>query len=288
MGKTSLGSTAFQTLNYTMLILVTLTTLYPFWDSLIVSITPLKESMATNIHLFPRTITFEAYAYLLKMGELWSSYRVSIFVTVIGTAISMLLTIMAAYTLSKRNLKGTRSIMFLIVFTMLFNGGLIPTYMVVKQVGLMNTVWALILPSAINTYNLIIMRNFFLGIPESLEEAAKMDGCTDVGILFRIVIPLSMPAIATISLFYAVARWNEFFAAVMYITDKDVWPMQLFLRSMLVENGASYAGGSDSPFLLGQSIKMATIMVATIPVMLIYPFFQRFFAQGVMLGAVKE
>lgn len=288
MHKTSLGGAVFQTLNYTLLALVALTTLYPFWDSLIVSITPLQESMATNIHLFPKTITFEAYGHLLKMPELWSSYRVSIFVTVIGTAISMFMTVLAAYALSKRDLKGTRTIMFLIVFTMLFNGGLIPTYMAVKQVGLMNSVWALIIPMALNTYNLIIMRNFFLGMPESLEEAAKIDGCTDVGILFRIVIPLSMPAIATISLFYAVTRWNEFFAAVMYITDKDAWPIQLFLRSMLVENAASYQGGSDNPFLLGQSIKMATIMVATIPVVLIYPFFQRFFSQGVMLGAVKE
>ncbi|WP_282937705.1 carbohydrate ABC transporter permease [Paenibacillus sp. RC67] len=288
MSHSGLGSKLFDGLNYTLLSLIAIMTLYPFWDSLIVSITPLNESIASSIHLYPKAITLEAYQYLWKLDQLWTSYKVSILITVLGTVISMVATTLAAYALSKKDLPGSRVIMFAIVFTMMFSGGIIPNYLVVKQLGMLNSVWAMMIPAAIQTYNLIIMRSFFVSIPESLEESAKIDGCNDFGILLRIVIPLSMPAMATISLFYAVSKWNEFFTAVMYITNKDYWPLQLFLRSMLIDNEASFQSGGDSPFLLGQSIKMATIMISTIPVMMIYPFFQRYFVQGVTLGAVKE
>lgn len=288
MTHSGAGSKIFDTVNYMFLTFLAFLTLYPFWDSLIVSITPLQESLSSNLHLYPKSVTLEAYQYLLQLKQLWVSYGISIFITVFGTIISMFATTMAAYALSKRQLPGGRPIMFAIVFTMMFSGGIIPTYLVVKQLGMMNTVWSMMIPTAIQTYNLIIMRNFFTSIPDSLEESARIDGCSDLGILLRIVIPLSMPAIATISLFYAVARWNEFFTAVMYVTDKGVWPLQLFLRSMLIDNEASFQSGGDSPFLLGQSIKMATIMISTIPVMIIYPFFQKYFVQGVTLGAVKE
>lgn len=288
MHHTDLGGKLFNAFNYLLLTLITLVTLYPFWDSLVVSVMPLQESLASNLHLFPKTITFEAYDYIFKMKQLWQSYSVSIFVTVVGTLMSMVVTTLAAYALSKSYLPGSRIMMFLVVFTMMFSGGIIPTYLVVKDLGLMNTVWAMMVPLVIQTYNLIIMRSFFNSVPESLEESARIDGCNDVGILMRIVIPLSMPAIATISLFYAVAKWNEFFTAVMYVTDKDIWPLQLFLRAMLLDNEAVYQSGGDSPFLLGPAIKMAAIMISTIPVLMIYPFFQRFFVQGATLGAVKE
>lgn len=288
MHHTDLGGKLFNAFNYLLLTLITLVTLYPFWDSLVVSVMPLQESLASNLHLFPKTVTFEAYDYIFKMKQLWQSYSVSIFVTVVGTLMSMVVTTLAAYALSKSYLPGSRIMMFLVVFTMMFSGGIIPTYLVVKDLGLMNTVWAMMVPLVIQTYNLIIMRSFFNSVPESLEESARIDGCNDVGILMRIVIPLSMPAIATISLFYAVAKWNEFFTAVMYVTDKDIWPLQLFLRAMLLDNEAVYQSGGDSPFLLGPAIKMAAIMISTIPVMMIYPFFQRFFVQGATLGAVKE
>jgi len=284
----SMASKLFDGLNIAFLAAVALLTLYPFWDSFIVSITPLNESIATGIHLYPKTITLEAYGYLLKLEQLWTSYKISILVTVLGTLVSMAATTLAAYALSKKDLPGGRWLMFAIVFTMMFSGGIIPNYLVVKQLGMINSVWAMMIPAAIQTYNLIIMRSFFASIPESLEESAKIDGSNDFGILLRIVIPLSMPAIATVSLFYAVSKWNEFFTAVMYITDKQIWPLQLFLRSMLIDNEAAFQSGGDSPFLLGQSIKMATIMISTIPVMIIYPFFQRYFVQGVTLGAVKE
>lgn len=288
MNNSGLGAKLFQLCNYTFLGLITLITLFPFWDSLIVSITPISESMQSSLHLFPKAITFEAYEYIIGMEQLWKSYGVSIFVTVFGTILSMIVTTLAAYALSKSYLPGGRAIMFFIVFTMMFSGGIIPTYLVVKQLGMMNTVWAMIMPLMIQTYNLIIMRTFMTSVPESLEEAARIDGCGDFRILLRVVLPLSMPAIATISLFYAVSKWNEFFTAVMYVTDKDIWPLQLFMRAMLIDNEAMYQTGGDSPFLLGQSIKMASIMISTIPVMMIYPFFQRYFVQGATLGAVKE
>lgn len=284
----SIASKVFDAANYTLLAMLAFMTLYPFWDSLIVSITPLEESLASVVHLYPKTITFEAYEYIFHMKELWTSFGNSIFITFVGTLISMFVTILAAFSLSKHNLPGKRFILFVLVFTMMFSGGIIPTYIVVREAGLLNSLWGLMIPTAINTYNLIIMRNFFMSVPESLEESAKIDGCTDVGVLFRIVLPLSLPAVATITLFYAVARWNDFFTAVMYITDKEKWPLQLFLRAMLMENEASYESGGDNPFLLGQSIKMASIMISTIPVLLIYPFLQKYFVQGATLGAVKE
>lgn len=288
MIRNSFGGKLFDATNVLFLALITLLTLYPFWDSLIVSITPMQESMSSSLHLYPKAITFEAYSYILGLKQLWVSYKVSLIITIFGTAISMVATTLAAYALSKKQLPGGRIIMFMIVFTMMFSGGIIPNYLVVKQLGIINTMWSMMIPAAIQTYNLILMRSFFSSVPESLEESARIDGCHDFGILLRIIVPLSLPAIATISLFYAVSKWNEFFTAVMYVTDKEIWPLQLFMRSMLIDNEAAFQSGGDSPFLLGQSIKMATIMISTIPVMLIYPFFQRYFVQGVTLGAVKE
>lgn len=272
---------------YTFVGFMGLITLYPFWDCLVVSLSPLRDYLMYKVHLYPRTISFDAYAYIFGMKELWKSYGVTIYITVIGTFINILLTAVTGYVLSKSHLKGQRVIMVLIVFTMMFSGGLIPTYIVVKSLGLMNTLWSLIIPNAIWTYNLIIMKSFFENIPASVEESAKIDGSNDIGILFKIVIPISMPAIATISLFYAVGHWNQFFLAVMYITDRNKWPLQLFLMAMLYENEASYSGGGDNPFLLGMPIKMASIMVAVLPVLCIYPFFQKYFVKGIMLGAVK-
>ncbi len=187
----------------------------------------------------------------------------------------------------KKNLKGHRILMFLAVFTMMFSGGIIPTYIVVKDLHLMNSLWSMVLPSAVNTYNLIVLRNFFADLPAELEEAALLDGCTDVGVLFRVMLPISKPAVTTVTLFYAVDHWNDFFSAIMYINSRAKWPLQLFLRSMLFENDAAYSGGGESLFLLGQPMKMAAVMMAVIPIMCAYPFFQRYFAKGITSGAVK-
>lgn len=285
--KQSLGSRIFDIVNVTLLVLLAISTFYPFWDCLVVSLSSLKSYLFTNIHIWPSEWSFEGYIYMLKNVDLWISYANSIFVTVVGTLINMILTIMSAYVLSRKDLKGRRVLMFLIVFTMMFSGGIIPTYIVVKNLNLMDSLWAMILPSAINTYNLIILRNFFSSLPVELEEAALLDGCTDIGVLFRIMIPISKPAITTITLFYGVDHWNDFFSAIMYINDKAHWPLQLFLRSMLFENDAAYASGGESMFLLGQPMKMAAVMLAIIPIMCVYPFLQKYFEKGMMIGAVK-
>lgn len=287
MKERSIGNRVFNIINVTLLIILALATLYPFWEVLVSSISSYEGYLATDYHILPTEVDLTAYKYIFKMDGLWSSYGVTIFITVVGTLINMLLTITTGYVLSKEDLKGTKIIMFLIVFTMLFSGGLIPSYMIVKNLGIMNTVWALIMPTAISTYNLIIMKNFFMSIPKSIEESAIIDGCTDIGVLFKIVIPLSMPAIATISLFYAVYHWNDYFQAVLYITNREKWPLQLFLRSMLFENEASSMSGGDDPYLLGTPIKMAAVMVALIPIISTYPFFQKYFVKGVMIGSVK-
>jgi len=285
--RRSVGSHIFDIINITFLVLLAFLTLYPFWDCLIVSVSSVKSYLSSGIHLWPGEWAFDGYAYMLGKKELWQSYANSIFITLVGTAINMLITTMAAYVLSRTYLKGRRVLMFFAVFTMMFSGGIIPLYIVIQKLHLMNSLWAMILPSAINTYNLIILRNFFHSLPRELEESAFLDGCTDIGVLFRIMLPISKPALATISLFYAVANWNEFFAAVMYINEKKKWPLQLFLRSMLFENDAAYSSGGENLFLLGQPMKMAAVMMAIIPIMCMYPFFQKYFTKGALLGAVK-
>lgn len=285
--KQSLGSWIFNVVNVILLAFLAIITFYPFWDCLVVSVSSLKSYLQTGIHLWPSEWSFEGYSYMIQTAELWTSYANSIFITLVGTLVNMIITIMAAYVLSKKDLKGHRILMFLAVFTMMFSGGIIPTYMVVKSLGLMNSLWSMILPSAINTYNLIVLRNFFADLPVELEEAAKLDGCTDVGILFKIMVPISKPAITTVTLFYAVDHWNDFFSAVMYISNRAKWPLQLFLRSMLFENDAAYSGSGESLFLLGQPMKMAAVMMSIILIMCAYPFFQKYFTKGVMTGAVK-
>lgn len=285
MKKTAV-SRIFDLFNITLLTIIALVTLYPFWDVIISSLISVEEYVTTNFHLWPRKLNLDSYRFILNMDELWASYGVTIFISVVGTIMNMLVTTMTAYVLSK-NLKGSRVIMFLIIFTMLFSGGMIPVYIVVRKLGIMNTSWALIFPTLVQTWNLILMKNFFYTIPDSLEESAKLDGCNDMTILIRIILPLSLPVIATISLFYAVYHWNEYFNAVMYITSKRNWPLQLFLRAMLFENEASTQSGGDDPSLLGMPIKMASVSVAVIPIMAVYPFFQKYFVKGVLIGAVK-
>lgn len=285
--KRSLGSKVFDGFNVVFLCLLAITTIYPFWDSLVVSLSSLKGYLQSPIHLWPSEWSFEGYAYMVKQPMLWVSYGNTLFITVVGTLINVIITVMAAYVLSQKTLKGHRFLTFMAVFTMMFSGGVIPTYMIIKDVGLLNNIWAMILPTAISTYNLVIMRNFFSGIPKELEESGMLDGCTEIGVLFRIVLPVSIPAVTTISLFYAVDHWNDFFSAIMYINTQKAWPLQLFLRSMLFESDAAYASGGESLFLLGQPMKMAAVMMAIIPIMCAYPFFQKYFTKGVMVGAVK-
>jgi putative aldouronate transport system permease protein len=216
------------------------------------------------------------------------SLGVSVYITVVGTLINLVFTSLMAYPLAKPHLRGRQVILLGVLFTMLFSGGLIPTYFVVKAVGLTNTLWSLMIPGAISGFNLIVLKNFFQSIPEGLEDSAKIDGCNDFGVLMRIVIPLSMPAMATFALFYAVGHWNTFFSAIIYINDNKLWPVQVLLREVVIM-AQSRIGDTEMDEALIQplTIRMAVIVFATLPILVVYPFLQKHFAKGVLLGSIK-
>ncbi|CAM4457399.1 carbohydrate ABC transporter permease [Paenibacillus typhae] len=285
----SLGGRVFAAVNFTLLALIALITVLPFVHVVAGSFTTSAEIAASKFVLIPKVWSLEAYKFIFSTDTIFKAMGVSIGVTLIGTLFSMFITALMAYGLSRKDLDGRNVVNFLVVFTMLFHGGMIPTFLVVKELGLIDSYAALILPSAISAFNMIILKNFFQNIPEGLEESAKIDGCNDFGILFRIVLPLSMPAIATISLFYAVTYWNTYMSAILYLDDSAKWPIQVLLRQIVV-----LASGMDHSATLDaavpppdQSIKMAVIVVATLPILMVYPFLQKHFAKGAMLGSMK-
>ncbi|CQR58112.1 carbohydrate ABC transporter permease [Paenibacillus sonchi] len=285
----TIGGRLFAAVNFTLLAIITLITVLPFIHVVAGSFTTSAELAANKFVLFPKVWSFEAYTFIFSTNTIIKSMGVSIGVTLVGTLFSMLITALMAYGLSRRDLDGRNVFNFLVVFTMLFHGGMIPTFLVVKELGLIDSYAALILPSAISAFNMIILKNFFQNIPEGLEESAKIDGCNDFGILFRIVLPLSLPAIATISLFYAVTYWNTYMSAILYLDDSAKWPIQVLLRQIVVlASGMDYSASLDAtnppP---DQTIKMAVIVVATLPILMIYPFLQKHFAKGAMLGSMK-
>lgn len=285
----TIGGRIFSAVNFTLLALITLITVLPFVHVVAGSFTTSAEIAANKFVLIPKVWSLEAYKFIFSTDTIFRAMGVSIGVTLIGTLFSMFITALMAYGLSRRDLDGRNVFNFLVVFTMLFHGGMIPTFLVVKELGLIDSYAALILPSAISAFNMIILKNFFQNIPEGLEESAKIDGCNDFGILFRIVLPLSLPAIATISLFYAVTYWNTYMTAILYLDNSAKWPIQVLLRQIVVlASGMDYSSSLDAtnppP---DQTIKMAVIVVATLPILMVYPFLQKHFAKGAMLGSMK-
>src|SRR5690625_832916 len=286
----TLGSRLFSIINATLLTIIALLTVLPFIHVVGSSFATGAEIAEKRFLLFPTKFTLSAYKYIFSTNTMVKAVSVSIFVTVVGTLWSMFFSVLTAYGLSRNDLVGRRAINFFSVFTMLFSGGLIPTFIVVKQTGLLDSLAALIIPVTINVFNMIILRTFFRNLPDSLEESAKIDGCSDFGILFRIVLPLSLPALATISLFYAVTYWNTYMHAILYLSDAAKWPVQVLLRQIVVlATGMAYDSTeyTDVP-PPSQSVKMAVIVVATLPILMVYPFLQKHFAQGALLGSVKE
>lgn len=286
----SLSSRLFDGFNVLFLSLFALITTLPFIHVIASSFASERLVASTDFLLFPTQFSLKAYRYILSTDALPTSMGVSIFVTVAGTAINLLMTSLMAYALSRKTLHFRKTIMFLIVFTLIFQGGLIPDYLVVKELGLLDSYWALLLPRAMIPLYLIILINFFKQLPESLEESAKMDGCGDLRMLFIIVIPLSLPALASLTLFYAVMHWNTYMHAILYISDSTKWPVQVLLRQIVlvsqsgfVEQGAVEGEASIPP----DTVRMAVITVATFPILLVYPFLQKYFAKGILLGSVK-
>lgn len=284
----TLGNRLFDIFNYSFLLIFSVACGLPFLYILAVSFTSPEEVAKGGIILFPKEWSLASYRYIFSTNTLVRSLMVSIYITVVGTFINLVFTSLMAYPLSKPHIRGRQFILLAVLFTMLFGGGLIPTYFVVKALGLTNTLWSLMIPSAISAFNLIVLKNFFQQIPDGLEDSAKIDGCSDLGVLFRIVLPLSMPAMATFALFYAVSHWNQFFNAVMYINDNTKWPIQVLLREIVILAQSRIGDASiDETQIQPLTIRMAVIVFATVPILFVYPFLQKHFTKGVLLGSVK-
>ncbi|MCS7464359.1 carbohydrate ABC transporter permease [Paenibacillus doosanensis] len=274
-----------------ILLLLVVIALYPLLHVAFSSLSDANQIIAHKGLLWkPLGFSLEAYKNVFDNPGIFTGYRNTLFIVVCGVIINLFVTALGAYVLSRKNVMWNKVFIFLVVLTMFFNGGLIPLYLVVKNVGLINSLWATIIPFAVNTFNLIIMRTAFMSVPESLEESAKIDGANHFTILFKIIIPLSMPVIAVMILYYAVEKWNGWFYASIFIKDRDLYPLQLILREILLANStdsmSSGAAAADK-FQIGETIKYATIMVATVPILCVYPFVQKYFVKGVMVGALK-
>lgn len=282
--------TVGQVINYTLITLLAFVCLYPFLNVIAYSLSGYNAVLSGRVNFYPIDFTLEAYKQILGKTQIWNSMRTTVFVTVVGTALSLVLTTCAAYALSRQDLPGRTFLTGMILFTMYFGGGMIPTFLVVKGVGLYDTLGSLFIPQSVNVFNFIVMRTFFRNLPESLEEAARIDGASYVQVLVKIVLPLSLPIIATIGLFYAVGYWNTYFDALLYIQNPDKYTLQLRLRSLLFgeelnNSGANMEGMGTQ--VMTQSLKMATVAVSTIPILVVYPWLQKYFVKGVMIGSVK-
>ncbi len=288
--KNSAGEQIFKLLNLIfMLILITIM-LYPILNVLAVSFSSYTEFTKNPLMIIPKGANLDAYRTIFSSKLLKTAFGNSIFITIVGTSISIFMTIITGYPLSKRALKGRRQIMFLIVFTMLFSGGIIPSYLLVRNLGLLNKLWALILPVSINSYYLIIMISAFRNVPVSLEESAKIEGANDIYILFKIIVPMVVPTVATLILFYGVANWNQYFSAVVYIISRDKWTLQLVLKEIVL-NATEIMSNEDvvlsGTVVYPHTIKCAAIAVISFPILILYPSVQKYFIKGVTLGAVK-
>jgi putative aldouronate transport system permease protein len=275
---------------YTVLILFGLVTFIPFYYVLVASLSNPDLISDGELMLLPRGFTLEAYKTLLLNDKFLSAFYVTLTRTTLGTFVNLILQCSFAYSLSKKYLPGRKFFMLFIIVTLVFNGGIIPTYLIVKATGLIDTIWALIIPGAISTWNIILLRSFFENVPESLEESARIDGANDIYILIKIILPLSMPAIATIALFSAVGHWNSFLDAVIYTNSPKLQVLQIFLRNMVVQLQNIMANGDSVAINKGVSsltLRSAAIFASSLPIIMVYPFIQKHFMKGVMLGAVK-
>jgi putative aldouronate transport system permease protein len=283
----------FMVCLYTFLVLLILVFLYPLIYVVSASLSDPTAVMSGQVMLLPVGFTLEAYRTIFEYAPVWTGFVNSIFYAVVGTLVNLLVTIAAAYPLSRKDLYGRNVILFLFVFTMLFSGGLIPTYLTVKNLGLLNTRWALIVPQALSVWYLIVTITYLrTSIPGDLLEAAQLDGCSDLQYLVHIILPLSSPILAVLALFYAVEHWNQYFAALVYLTDKDLFPLQIVLRDILVRNQVDLTLFVDIQTYEAKEamrilLRYALIVVASVPVLVIYPFVQSYFVKGVMIGALK-
>jgi putative aldouronate transport system permease protein len=290
--KRSLSEKAFDTGNTALLLILSLVTLYPLIYVLFASLSdPQFVVQNRGLLLYPQGFNFDAYVMVFNNPNILKSFGNTLYYLTIGTLINIVMTSLGAYALSRKTLMLKNPIMFMIVFTMFFEGGLIPLYLLMQNLGMLDTRMAIIIPSAMSAFNLIIMRTAFQAVPESLEESAKIEGAGDWTILLRVVLPLSMPVVAVMILFYGVSHWNSWFYASIFLQSRELYPLQIILREILISNDTnamSVGVGSSDQMAIGETIKYATIIVATLPILFLYPFLQKYFVKGVMIGAVKE
>ncbi|MCR8633061.1 carbohydrate ABC transporter permease [Paenibacillus radicis (ex Xue et al. 2023)] len=276
----------YQTVVYTLLVLVLIIVLIPFLYVVFASFATKQEILTRGFFLIPRVWTTNAYAYLMVNQNFLTSFKNSTIIAIAGTTISMTLTTLMAYGLSKTWLKGRKLLNFMVLFTMLFSGGIIPLYLLVRGLNLLDSYWSLFLTGAIAPFNLIVIRSSFQNFPTEIEESARIDGCSEFGLLWKIVLPLSKPVLATFTLFYTVDYWNSYFSSILYLTSAEKMPLQVFLRQMLIqpsENmGPAVEGLEFSP-----AVRMAAVVFTAIPLLVVYPFLQKYFNQGMLLGSVK-
>lgn len=295
--KYSLVDRVFQTCVYLFLILALVVVLYPLIYIVSASISDPNAVSSGEMLLFPKGITFEGYKTILENESIWTGYANTIFYTVLGTSINLIVTIPCAYSLSRPDFGGKKFFTKFMVVTMFLSGGLIPTYLIVKNLGMINTVWAMVIPNAASVYNIVVTRTFFQStIPRELEEAAIIDGCSDIKMFIKVILPLSLPIIAVMALFYGVGHWNGFFNALIYLSDRAMYPLQMVLREILVLQdmaanstamNSSMAEFVHSKQQLVQIIQYGAMIVSTLPVIVIYPFLQKYFVKGMMVGSIK-
>lgn len=285
----------FNICNRIFLFIVLVIVLYPLIYIVSASISDPAAVNQGRMWLYPIGVTLEGYVRVFQNSDIWMGYRNTVFYTLLGVTINLLLTLPAGYALSRPDFVGRNIFTWLIVFTLFFSGGLIPTYLLVRDLGLLNTVWAMVLPNAVAAFNIIICRTFFqVTIPRELQDAAEIDGCSITAFFLRIVLPLSKPLIAVMALFYGVGHWNAYFNALIYLSDRDLYPLQLILREILVVNemstemlSTSTAQAQAEQARIAEIIKYAVMIVAALPVIVIYPFLQRYFVKGVLIGSIK-
>ena len=289
--KRTKGEKAYAVFNYTFLAMLTFLMVYPFWQVIVTSMSTAAEANRIGVKIWPRGISWEGYKNVLTNDFIWIGYKNTGIRVVLGTIVEMILMILTAYPLSKKYLPSRSVITMFIVFTMFFSGGMIPEYLNVRDLGIDDTIWALILPAGVNTFNMLILRNFFMGIPEEIEESAKIDGASAMYILVKIILPLSLSSLMTVGLWTVVDHWNAWFDCLIYIRDYNKYVLQAVLRKIIIDAAPQFDNNTvameERVMMDAEVIKSATIIVSTIPIMLVYPFVQKYFITGVMVGSLK-
>ncbi|SKA76120.1 carbohydrate ABC transporter membrane protein 2, CUT1 family [Caloramator quimbayensis] len=291
--KESKGERIFHVINVILMVILMILMIYPFWYVIMYSFSKPELAMSGGAFLKPKGFTLDAYKMVFRNRSILYGLKTSLIVTIGGAGIGTLVSAMTAYPLSKKDMPGRKIFTYLFLFTMFFGGGLVPEYLLLKKLHMLDTYWALFLPGCISVWNILVIKNFYKGIPDSLEESAKIDGASDLTVFFKIILPLSKPILATIALFLAVGFWNDFFGSIVYIFDKDKWSLQAVLREIITNTQEAMTRqgitirNENSSNVSQKTLTMATIMVTTVPILIVYPFVQKYFVKGTMIGSVK-